>query len=200
MKKFWAVAVGLVLAMSVGGCKASVKVQAKTPEPEKVKEPEPAPAPPPPAPVEEAPKQGEAIMLPVQIEFEFNEARIKQTPETLDALNKLADVMTKHPNITKLRIEGHTDNVGSKKRNEKLSKARAEAVARWLSEHEVATTRMVTAGYGAKRPLVPNDNEAHRAQNRRTEYYVEEVDGKKLDQPTTKVAGSPAGGKTKNAE
>ena len=107
--------------------------------------------------------------------------------------------MKTHPNITKLRIEGHTDNAGKAKLNDKLSKARAEAVAQWLAQHDVATSRMVTVGFGAKRPLVANDSADHRAMNRRTEYYVEELDGKKVDAEPQKVAsGTSSGGKTAN--
>ncbi|HSO35114.1 MAG TPA: OmpA family protein [Labilithrix sp.] len=180
----------LMLGLSTMACRAQVKVQAAT---------APAPAPEPklvatPAP---EPKAGEQLTLPEQIEFETNEARIKQTPKTLATLESLADTMKKHPNITKLRIEGHTDNVGKDKANNKLSKARAEAVAKWLAQHEVVESRVITLGFGAKRPLVANDSPDHRAQNRRTEYYVEELDGKKVD--SEKVAsGTSSGGKTTN--
>ncbi len=191
MKKL---ALGVVLAMTVMGCKAQVRVQASTkpaPEPEKVAEPAPAP---------EEPKQGEQIVLPEQIEFELDEARIKQTPKTLETLQKLADIMKAHPNVTKLRIEGHTDNTGSARHNDKLSKARAEAVAKWLVQHEIEQGRLVTAGFGAKKPLVPNDSADHRATNRRTEYYVEELDGKKVDgaEVASSKPGTSSGGRTTN--
>jgi OOP family OmpA-OmpF porin len=189
MKK--SVVLGLVLAMSMIGCKARVQVQAKTPAPEPPKQEAPAPAPPP-----EEPKQGEQIVLPEQIEFELNDSTIKQTQKTLDALNKLADVMKKHPNITKLRIEGHTDSSGKAKRNDRLSKARADAVAKWLTDNGVDANRLTTAGFGSKRPLVTNDTAEHRALNRRTEYYVDEVDGKKVDaQTTATTGGTPTSGK-----
>jgi len=112
-------------------------------------------------------------------------------------LNKLADVMKKHPNITKLRIEGHTDSSGKAKRNEKLSKARADAVAKWLTDNGVESGRLTTVGFGAKRPLVANDSVDHRALNRRTEYYVDEVDGKKVEQQQV-ASGTTPGGKGAN--
>jgi OOP family OmpA-OmpF porin len=196
MKKL---AFAVMLGMSMMACRAQVRVQAAAaPEPVAV----PAPAPPPPAP--EPPKVGEQLTLPEQIEFELAESRIMQTPKTLATLEHLAETMKTHPNITKLRIEGHTDNAGKAKRNEKLSKARAEAVAQWLAQHDVAASRLVTVGFGAKRPLVANDSADHRAMNRRTEYYVEELDGKKVDaEPQSqKVASGTSsasgGGKTTN--
>lgn len=144
-----------------------------------------------PAPASLEPQQGEQISLPDQIEFETDEARIKQTPKTLETLQKLADVMKKNPRITKLRIEGHTDDVGTKKHNEKLSKARAEAVAKWLGQHDVEEKRLVTIGHGSRKPIVANDSQDHRAQNRRTEYYVDEVDGTKVVGDTKTVETKP---------
>ncbi len=196
MKK--SVVLALVLAMSMMACKARVQVQAKTPapppEPPKVEEPKPEPP-------KEEPKAGEQITLPEVIEFELNDSKIRETDKTLSALNKLAEVMKGHPNITKLRIEGHTDSSGKAKRNDKLSKARADAVAKWLTDHGVEQGRLTTVGWGSKHPLVANDTADHRAQNRRTEYYVDEVDGKKVDTQapaTTATSGASNGGKSAN--
>jgi outer membrane protein OmpA-like peptidoglycan-associated protein len=191
MKK--TVALGLILAISLMACKARVQVQAKTPAPEPPKQEQPKPEP----PKQEEPKQGEQIVLPEVIEFELNDSRIRETDKTLSALNKLADVMKAHPNITKLRIEGHTDASGKAKRNDKLSKARADAVAKWLADHGVDQGRLTTVGFGSKHPLVSNDTVEHRALNRRTEYYVDEVDGKKVDAQQT-ASGTTTGGKGTN--
>jgi OOP family OmpA-OmpF porin len=195
MKK--SVLFALALAVTMTACKARVQVQAKTPTPEPPKQEEPKPEP---MKAAEEPKQGEQIVLPDMIEFELNDARIKETDKTLAALGKLADVMKKHPNITKLRIEGHTDSSGKARRNERLSKARADAVAKWLAENGVEASRLTTIGWGARHPLVANDSADHRAQNRRTEYYVDEVDGKKVDQAqtTTTASGTSTGGKGAN--
>lgn len=186
-------AVVLVLGLSMLACKAQVRVQAKaaTPPPEPPKQEQPAPTPAP------EPQQGEQIALPDQIEFELDEARIKQTPKTLETLQKLAEIMKTNPRITKLRIEGHTDDLGKKKHNDKLSKARADAVAKWLAQHDVEEKRLVTVGHGSRKPIVANDSEDHRAQNRRTEYYVDEVDGAKVagDGKTVATSGTTTAGK-----
>jgi outer membrane protein OmpA-like peptidoglycan-associated protein len=185
-------AFALAVGLSMMACKAQVRVEAKAatppPEPPKVEEPAPAPE----------PQQGEQIALPDQIEFETDEARIKQTPKTLETLQKLAEVLKKNPRITKLRIEGHTADVGTKKHNDKLSKARAEAVAKWLAQHDVEEKRLTTVGHGSRKPIVANDSADHRAQNRRTEYYVDEVDGAKIagDQKTVETKPVAANGTT----
>ncbi len=179
------VGLAVLLGLTMMACSGEVRIEAKSPPPPPPVQ-EPAPPPPPP----EEPKAGEQLNLPEQIEFETNEAKIRQSPKTLATLEQLADTMKKHPKITKLRVEGHTDNVGNERRNDKLSKARAEAVAKWLSDHEVDRSRIVTVGYGAKRPLVANDSAEHRAQNRRTEYYVEELEGKKVEASTTSTTSA----------
>jgi OmpA-OmpF porin, OOP family len=193
--KNWMI-VGLLASTMLMGCSARVKVGAQVKTPEPAAQPEPA---------AEEPKEGEAITLPDQIEFELDQARIKQTPKTLSTLQQLADLMKSHPRITKLRIEGHTDDTGSADHNAKLSNARAKAVAKWLEQHDVPAARLTTTGYGAARPLESNASPIGRAKNRRTEYYVEELDGARVpadsdDKAKTKVAaGTPAaGGKSAN--
>jgi outer membrane protein OmpA-like peptidoglycan-associated protein len=64
-------------------------------------------------------------------------------------------------------IEGHTDNVGDKARNEKLGLERAEAVERYLSEHrQIPLHKMNVISYGEDKPLAPNTTKEGRAQNR----------------------------------
>jgi outer membrane protein OmpA-like peptidoglycan-associated protein len=140
--------------------------------------PPPPPAPEPPAP----PAPPEKIVLPGELEFENNSPYIKQTPETLDLLAQLAEILRKNTRITKLRIEGHTDNVGTAKHNQWLSQERAEAVARWLAKHDIDPARIVTVGLGDTRPLVDNSTGEHRRMNRRTEFHVQELDGEPMEE------------------
>jgi outer membrane protein OmpA-like peptidoglycan-associated protein len=103
---------------------------------------------------------------------------IKETEQSMSILGELAKVMKDNPQITKLRIEGHTDNTGTRRRNTKLSQQRAEAVAKWLSDHEVDKARLTAIGYADTRPVTDNETPEHRAINRRTEFHLQEVDGK----------------------
>jgi OOP family OmpA-OmpF porin len=175
-------------ALATTGCaaRAKVTVAAATPEPE----PTPAPAPP---PKEEPPPamQGDEIVMPEQIEFDSSKATIRNTDRSLRVLNELAGILKKHPSITKLRIEGHTDSSGRPEKNTRLSKARADAVAKWLVEHEVDRARLATVGLGDSKPLADNTTPEGRQSNRRTEFHVEELDGKP-------VGASGNGGKAGN--
>jgi outer membrane protein OmpA-like peptidoglycan-associated protein len=67
----------------------------------------------------------------------------------------------------RLRIEGHTDNVGDKAANLKLSNARAAAVAAWLTGQGIDAARLSTAGLGDTQPVADNSTEDGRAKNRR---------------------------------
>jgi len=167
----------LGLAVPVTGCHARAKVsmEAKSPEP-------PPPPAPPPAPKEEpkpaAPIVDNRIVLPGELEFEVSSAVIKETDQSLSILKQLGQIMKDNPQITKLRIEGHTDSSGRAKKNLKLSQNRAESVATWLAAHGTDRTRLATVGYGDTRPLADNDTAEHKQMNRRTEFHLQEVDGK----------------------
>jgi len=65
-------------------------------------------------------------------------------------------------------IEGHTDNVGDKKTNERIGLERAEAVKRYLYEsHQIPLHKMNVISYGDERPIAENKTRDGRAQNRR---------------------------------
>jgi OOP family OmpA-OmpF porin len=67
-------------------------------------------------------------------------------------------------------ITGHTDNVGKRTSNMKLSQARADAVRAWLVAKGIESKRMSTMGYGPDRPIVPNDTDDNKQKNRRIEF------------------------------
>ncbi len=91
------------------------------------------------------------------------------TPDSSKVLEQIAALLTKKPDW-KLRVEGHTDNVGQAKANLDLSKKRAEAVKAWLTgKLKVAAARLTTEGFGDKKPLAPNTTDDGKAKNRRVE-------------------------------
>ncbi len=76
--------------------------------------------------------------------------------------------MTHRPQ-SRIRIAGHTDNVGNPRRNQRLSEARAEAVKAYLVAHGIDESRIEAVGFGDTQPVAPNDTDEGRAQNRRIE-------------------------------
>ncbi len=87
-------------------------------------------------------------------------------------LDSLGETMTAFGN-TLLRIEGNTDNTGSRTSNRSLSQKRADAVKDYLIEnHKVDPKRFQTVGNGPDNPVAPNSSESGRQQNRRTDIKV----------------------------
>lgn len=110
------------------------------------------------------------IGVPIVLEgvtFETNKATI--TPESSQILRSALKTLTTYPEI-QVEISGHTDNVGSKKANTKLSQKRADSVREWLIERGIDPSRIVAKGYGPDAPIVPNDSPENKRKNRRIEF------------------------------
>ena len=113
-------------------------------------------------------KPGATVQL-VNIQFEFNSAELTSGSE--EGIAMLAAFLERHPEI-KVELAGHTDNVGTDAYNLRLSQERAEVVRQALLAQDIAEDRLTAKGYGATKPILPNDTEEHRAMNRRTEMII----------------------------
>ena len=111
---------------------------------------------------------GDAVVLQ-NIQFEFNSSKLAE--ESHAGIEMLTAFLKRNPEL-KVELAGHTDNVGNEKYNLKLSADRAEVVRQALISNGIEANRLSSKGYGATKPLVPNDSEEHRAINRRTEMIV----------------------------
>lgn len=103
------------------------------------------------------------------IYFEFDKARLLQS--SLIELKKLLTFMESNPRV-KINIEGHTDNVGSRSYNQKLSQDRADAIKNFLTAKNIPAYRVETKGLGSTNPVVPNTTPENRALNRRVEVVI----------------------------
>lgn len=130
----------------------------------------PAPVAPAPAPAP-APLKGtnaEGIWVVDEAYFDFDKSVVK--PEAFDYLDQIAEVLKTHPQIT-VKVQGHTDNVGSKAYNDALSMRRAQAVKTYLVSKGVQKERLSIEGFGFSKPVAPNDTAQGRALNRRVELH-----------------------------
>ena len=115
-------------------------------------------------PVDEA--LPDRISLSSDVLFDFDRSEIK--PEFTDEIDAAAELLLANPDVT-VRIDGHTDNVGSQEYNQGLSERRAEAVAAYLEAADVDRGRMTVAGFSFNQPVADNATAEGRAQNRRVE-------------------------------
>jgi SH3 domain-containing YSC84-like protein 1 len=100
------------------------------------------------------------------LHFETGKAAI--TPDSEASLTDAVNALKEHPDW-KIRVEGFTDNVGSREANLKLSTDRANAVMNWLADHGIDRSRLSAKGFGDARPVASNSTDEGRAKNRRVE-------------------------------
>ena len=115
---------------------------------------------------------GDKIEILDKVFFETNKAVIK--PVSYEILNLVATVMRHNTDITKLRVEGHTDSQGKDSTNLTLSQKRSEAVRAYLVKQGVEPERLDARGYGETVPVADNKTNAGRADNRRVEFRIME--------------------------
>lgn len=112
------------------------------------------------------------IELSETVFFETGKADIES--RSFGMLDQVATILNENPQVTKIRIEGHTDNRGRRAMNMELSKARAASVLTYLVSKGIDAERMESEGFGPDKPIAGNNDEAGRARNRRVEIHIVE--------------------------
>ena len=113
------------------------------------------------------------IKITDQVKFKTGSAQIENAKDSDDVLEAVVKVLKDHPEIKKVRVEGHTDNVGSAASNKKLSADRAASVVKWLVAHGIDKQRLASQGFGFDRPLDTNKTPEGRKNNRRVEFHID---------------------------
>ncbi len=135
------------------------------PEPKATAAPTPPPAPPPRVVV-----NADRVVINEKIQFELNKATIK--PDSNGLIDEIADAIKKHPELKKLRVEGHASSDGDGAANMKLSDERASAVVAALVKRGVEAKVLTAKGFGSTQPIAPNDTEEGREKNRRVDFVI----------------------------
>jgi large repetitive protein len=115
---------------------------------------------------------GGKIELPENVLFDTGTSKLVGRSEAL--LDHVAEKLKSNPNVKRVRIEGHTDDVGTPKKNQELSQQRAESVRDYLIKKGIEPERLQAVGYGDTRPLDKARTSAARAKNRRVEFIIVE--------------------------
>jgi OOP family OmpA-OmpF porin len=116
------------------------------------------------------------IKILERVEFKYNSAEL--TKESEPILQAVLSVLESHPEFTRIRVEGHTDDRGNDKYNKTLSQRRAQSVVNWLVKKGIDRKRLAAAGFGEERPIDTNETDEGRQNNRRVEFHIDEIDGK----------------------
>ena len=113
------------------------------------------------------------IFIIGKVQFETGSTQITKKSDPL--LDQIAQALAANPQVKKIRIEGHTDNVGDARINLRLSEDRALSVRAALERRGIASNRLATRGLGETRPIAPNKSPGGRQKNRRVEFIIEET-------------------------
>ncbi|WP_443947495.1 OmpA family protein [Pedobacter sp. AW1-32] len=134
-------------------------------------------------------KQGN-ITKPYQIEVEieriktggnvtlknifFDTNKFNLLPASILELDILIDFLSQNATVS-IEIQGHTDNVGDAKLNEKLSLNRATSVYNYLVAKGISAMRLTFKGFGATKPIADNKTQSGRQTNRRTSFVITKI-------------------------
>jgi len=117
-------------------------------------------------------------LIPIKIGqiFTLNNVLFEQStanilPQSFPELNRLYSILERNPTL-KIEVGGHTDNVGLKSANLRLSKERAEVVRQYLIDQGISPKQVSYAYYGGSRPVASNLEEETRKLNRRVEVKI----------------------------
>jgi outer membrane protein OmpA-like peptidoglycan-associated protein len=110
------------------------------------------------------------LSLKESIQFDTGRDTIKGA--SFPVLDQIAKLLEEHPEFQRIRVDGHTDNVGAAAYNKDLSQRRANSVVRYLVSKGVARDRLSAAGFGFERPVASNATALGRAKNRRVEFTI----------------------------
>lgn len=108
----------------------------------------------------------ERLVFENDVFFDFDRDELK--PKSVQVLGEILDRLNDNSTLV-VRLAGHTDWTGPDVYNMDLSRRRALAVARWLSDHGISISRISSSWYGESRPRTTNETREGRAINRRTE-------------------------------
>jgi peptidoglycan-associated lipoprotein len=108
-------------------------------------------------------------LVALRIQFAFDDYNL--STRSKENLENIASWIKSHPR-TKIRIEGHTCDLGTGEYNLALGERRATSALRYLEGLGVESAILSTISYGEERPRVPNTDEKNRSMNRRDEFVV----------------------------
>jgi large repetitive protein len=114
--------------------------------------------------------KGDRILIMDKVLFYTDTADI--VDGSYDILRAVLDTLIANPQLTRVRIVGHTDSTGEDAYNKDLSSRRAKAIRTYLVGSGVDDSRLESAGMGEEFPIATNNTDDGREQNRRVEFVI----------------------------
>ena len=142
-------------------------------------------------------REGDKLIVRFNSAILFDTGKAKLKPASEKDLTEFAGVLKQYPE-TNIIVEGHTDNVGKKAKNKKLSETRAQSVIGFLDANGVVKSRVTAVGYADDRPVGDNATDAGRQANRRVEIQIsanEKLQQEQAAQQGQASAAPPPGSK-----
>lgn len=128
----------------------------------------------------------ERILVRGKVVFDTAKHNVREPSGTV--LHELYDFLEANQDISRIRLEGHTDSRAGEEYNQGLSERRAISVANWLVDRGLDHNRILAVAFGELKPTARNDNAVGRQENRRVSFAISEIGGFPLE------AGDPAKG------
>jgi peptidoglycan-associated lipoprotein len=172
MSHFRGLSAALLALLVLAGCASTSEPEPEPAEPVQTEPAEPSPPPkvtPPPRPEvspEGVPLDDDGQPLGTTFYFDFDRSELKPRARTI--LSGHARYLRENRSV-RVRIEGHTDERGTREYNLALGERRATAVSEYLQSLGVRSSQLSTVSYGEERPVDPGHNESAWAKNRRAE-------------------------------
>jgi outer membrane protein OmpA-like peptidoglycan-associated protein len=121
---------------------------------------------------------GAKLETPGSLVFQPDGAQFQDGAGDEAVLAELKAYLDQTPRVTRLRIEGHTNNARPSDQGLALSGQRASTVKLWLQSNGINPGRLVAVGFGDAQPIANNADATGRAQNERIQFRIAELDGK----------------------
>jgi outer membrane protein OmpA-like peptidoglycan-associated protein len=131
-----------------------------------------------PAPKANVKVHGAKLDVPGSIVFQPDGAQFQAGAGDEAVLIEIKTYLDQTPRVTRLRVEGHTNNSRPSDQSLALSGQRASTVKQWLQANGINPGRLLAAGFGDAQPIANNADAAGRAQNERIQFRIAELDGK----------------------
>ncbi len=132
-----------------------------------------------------------ALVIEEQVYFKPGTAILET--EASVPLQKVKAFLDAKPDITLLRVEGHTDNGAAESSNQSLSEKRALAVCKWLVDKGIDCKRLIAVGFGSSKPEFNNDTPEGKAGNRRMVFKITSLRGRVIGGLPVDGGGNVAG-------